>query len=450
MNKIWRLFLSRRFAIFLLIMTAGLLFIATLFPDVYSLKEDEAVRFQNEKPYLYLMSRAFGLQGITTSPIFLIFPFLTFISTIICTLSRIQTRIKAKETGALGKVFRIERDFISNLSAEDARQNLLKIIGTRWDVKETSAPEGISISASKGSVGFWGSMLFHLGLLVIIIAAIITSLTLFAGEMVLTKGSIYSLDKQGLLRTNRIPILGANLPKGNIMLEEWKAVYKDDRFPVDYAATVKVGDRDDSFTKEIRVNAPLKYNGFQYNIDNYGFNPSFLIKGKDGKIILDAEVLLMTRRGQEDSFDIPDTDYKIYTVFYPDLIMTKKGPRNKSEIPKNPGFLLKVNKGGKIVGEGIVSKSGEAEIGGLKISFYDLKPWVHALVSRDYGANFMFAGFIFMAIGLLIRFVFYDRGLKIIITHSEGKSAVKVSGCTKYFPSVFENELKEIEKAVAC
>lgn len=442
MNKIWRLFLSRRFAIFLLAMTTGLLFIATLFPDVTSLKQDE-------RPFLYWSAQAFGLQGITTSPIFLVFPFLTFISTIICTLSRIQTRLKAKETGVSGKVFRIEKDFVSNLSMEDIRQNLLKIIGNRWDVKETSALEGVSISASKGKVGFWGSMIFHLGLLVIIIAAIITSLTLFTGEMVLTKGYIYTLDKEGLLRTNRIPIFGANLPKGDIMLTEWEAVYKDDKFPVDYIAKVKVGDKGDFFTKEIRVNDPMKYKGFQYNIDNYGFNPSFLVKGKDGKIILDAEVLLMTRRGQEDSFDIPDTDYKIYTVFYPDFIMTKKGPRNKSEIPRTPVFLLKVNKGGKIIGEGIVPKSGEAEIGGLKISFYDLKPWVHVLVSRDYGANFMFAGFIFIAVGLLIRFVFYDRGLKIVIMYSEGKSAVKVSGHTKYFPSVFENELKEIEKTVA-
>lgn len=445
MEGAWRIFISRRFAVSLLIIAAGLFLLSAFLPYISVLSPEEIRTLKEQRPYLYRIAEVLSVQGITSSPVFLILPILVFISTLVCTSTRLSVRLKRGEGEIEGKVFKVAQDIIAPGNVEGLRIKFLEAFkGSRWNIREASKQGVASIITSKGSLGFWGSMIFHLGLLLTLLSTLVTALTLFSGEMLLTEGYPNPLKEEGFLKVWRRPFMGVRLPEGSINLENFKAVFKD-RKPVDYIATVLVKEKDgSSFLKDIRVNDPLQYYGLQYNIDKYGFAPSFVIKDRDGKILFDGDINLALIGGKEDTFQIPDTDYGIVVRFYPDFVMTNGGPRTKSDIPNNPVFTLSLTRENIAVGGALLPMGKEVEAEDIKITFTGLKYWVHILISRDWGAIVLTIGLIFLAGGLIVRVLFYEKRVNITINEMAEGCMVKVSGYTKYFPAFFEREIKEI------
>lgn len=446
MKSLWRLFISRRFAVALLIIMVGLLILAILLPDPAFLTPEEANLLKEQRPFLYKITEVLGIQAITASPFFLILPFLIFISTTICTSTRLNTRLKGKAFGIEGKVFKIDKEVVIKDGVDAAKSKLFATFkGSRWKVREVFKEGMPMLTAQRGSLGFWGSMVFHLGLLITLLAAMVTSLTLFTGEMLLTQGYPNTSKEEGFLKVWRRPLIRVKLPDARLTLEGFKAVFEEERFPVDYIASVRVEEKDSSsFLKDIRVNDPLEYYGFQYNIDRYGFAPAFVIKNKEGAVLFEGDINLVLLGGQEDSFLIPDTDYGVVARFYPDFVMTEGGPRTKSDIPNNPVFSLKLTREGITVSEGLLPMGKDVEIEDIKISFTGFKYWIHILVSRDWGTPVLFTGLVLLVAGLIIRVIFYEKRLNMAVEAMTEGCRVKVSGHTKYFPAFFEREMERL------
>ena len=450
MRGVWRIFISRRFAVSLLVLMLGLLILAILLPNPSILSPEEIRTIKEQRPYLFKITEILGIQGLTASPFFFVLPFLIFISTAICTWTRLQSRLKSGGAEIEGRVFKAAKEVTVKGEAKIVRSRFLKAFSSPlWSVQENIKEEIPILIAHRGRFGFWGSMLFHLGLLTVLLATIVTGLTLFTGEMLLTEGYPIPLKEEGFLKVWRRPFFGMKLPDEAITLEEFKRVFKDNKYPIDYIATVRVGEKDGfSFLKDIRVNDPLKYQGLQYNIDRYGFAPSFVIKGKDGKVLFDGDINLVLVGGQEDSFQIPDTDIGITVRFYPDFVMTKDGPRTRSDILNNPVFSIKVTREGIVMKQGFLYMGQEAEMTDIMITYTGIKYWVHILVARDWGAPVLFIGLVFLVIGLIARLSFYEKGLNVVINAEGENCIVKVSGYTKYFPAFFEREIKKIIEEV--
>lgn len=445
MRRIWNIFISRRFAVSLLIIMVGLLLIATFLPFISVLSPEDIRILKEQRPFLYKLAEIFGVEGLTSSQFFLILPFLIFTSIAICTWTRLRARLRGAGSEYEGKIFRISKEVNIGAGIETIRPKLFEMLkGAKWKVREGLRDETPSIIARGSGFGFWGSMLFHLGLLTVLVATIVTGLTLFTGEMLLTEGYPNPMKEEGFLRIWRRPLIGVTLPDAVITLEEFKAVFKD-RKPVDYVASVRVAEKDgSSFLKDIRVNDPLKYSGLQYNIDKYGFTPAFVIKDKDNTVLFEGEINLVLIGGTEDSFKIPDTDMAIVVRFYPDFVMTKDGPRTKSDMPNNPVFTLNLTREDISVGGGLLYLGKEVEVEDIKIAFTGLKYWSHLLISRDWGGVVLFIGIIFLVAGLIVRVIVYERGLNISLKATEEGCIVNVSGFTKYFPAAFEREIKQL------
>lgn len=345
-KRLFKFLISRRFAIWILITSVVLLVLAIILP------EPETVS-KTERPFFYSIIQVLGIHGITSSPSFLILPIFIFLSTFLCTIDRFRKR-RAKD------------------------------------------------------IGFWGSMVFHAGLLTVILAGVVSMLTLFSGEILLTEGFPASLGKEGFLKVWREPVFGVKIPEGRITLKGFKSIYQGN-FPVDHESRVSI-ERDGTIAEAtIKVNAPLLVNDIQYTLNRYGFSPAFVVEDEKGKILLDAFINLVVVGGVEDSFDIPEAGARVFVRFFPDFVMTKDGPITKSKLPNSPVVALKVGRDGRESKFILIKKGSKVEIMGLKFTFADLRYWNHFLVSRDKGRPVLAVGLFFLVSGLIIRFLTMER-----------------------------------------
>lgn len=342
-RKVLKFLISRKLAVWLLITGAVFLIVAITLPPLDSLPK-------LGRPYYRKFVEIFGMNGVTSSPIFLILPAFVFLSTFLCTIDRIRKK-KNKD------------------------------------------------------IGFLGSITFHAGLLTIIIAGVVSMLTLFSGELLLAEGYPTPLGREGFLKIWRDPILmKRELPKGMVTLESYKSVYVGNS-PVDHEAKL-ILEMDGAVRNEVvKVNNPLYLNGFQYTINRYGFSPGFVVQDDKGNTLLDAFINLVIVEGDEDYFEIPETGAKIYVRFFPDFEMTKNGPVSKSRLPNNPVAAVKVKMGNQESKFRLLKKGEKAFVMGYNITFDDLKYWNHFLVNRDKGQPFLVFGVFLLTGGLIVRFV---------------------------------------------
>ncbi|MDT8318783.1 MAG: cytochrome c biogenesis protein ResB [bacterium] len=342
-------FLSRNVAITLLILMTVILVVSTQLPNFALMTAEEVAALKVGSPFLYAVAASLGERGITSSPWFYVIPGFIFLSTFLCTIDR--------------------------------------LINTR-----------------NRSIGFWGSMFFHAGLLTIIVAAVVTRLTLFEAELLLTEGYPLSLGKAGFLTVGREPLAGIDFPEGNVMMTKFKSIYEGP-FPIDHEALISI-DRDGTVSNtSIKVNQPMNIEGLQYSLNRYGFAPAFVVKDSRGNILLDAFINLVVVGSEVDSFEVPGANAVVDIIFLPDFEMTDEGPVSRSAIPNNPVVALKVRKDGMETKYLHVKMGDSGNLMGLEISFPEFKYWAHILVSRDRGVPFFLAGFLIAVFGLLVRYI---------------------------------------------
>lgn len=405
LKQIERFFLSRRVAVVLLVATLSILVLSTRFGRITT---------------------------ITTSPYFLVLPLLIFASILFCTLNRVRTRsARAPAVSA----FQVKR--VIDLDPQHDISDVAAHLSRRWTLVEKV--EG-SLVLTTGGRGFRGSMLFHAGLLLMLIAATLTAVTLFSAELLLTQGLPLPLGREGFLKIWREPLIAPAFPDGEIALDEFKAVFKDERFPVDYVARVRTSDDSGERSADVRVNDPLKVGQIQYTLDNYGYAPEFTIKNRTGELIFEGYVSLVLRKENEDYFDIPGTDMRLFVRLFPDFVMTGTGPSTRSEELNNPVLGLRLTKGIETVRGKLLKMGKTVEIGDIQVAAGELRPWAHFGAARDMGQPVLFASIIIMTGGLLLRFYYYEKWLRVTLDNTR----VEVAGYSRYFPALFKGEVERI------
>lgn len=426
-GKIFRVFLSRKFAVSLLIVMAALLAVGTSLPDVTAMSPGEAEALRAARPVLFRISDALHMQSLISSPYFLLMPLLIFLSTTVCTLKRLGGRSR-KEGG-----FYYERSGPVSAGIEKA---VSLLSSAQWSV---TRKDGL-VTAAKGGFGFWGSILFHAGLLMIFVAVAVSALTQFNAELLLTESFPVTLGPAAFVKIHKKNGL-ASLPPAVLELKRFVPRYEQDRFATDFSAQLLI----DGFPRDVHVNKPVEINGFQLSLHRFGFSPSFRITDRHGSEILNANINLVVVGGKEDSFAVPDTSYVIHTEFFPDFYAEKGRYGSRSVIPKNPVFLISVASESRETERKLVPLGETVTAGDLTINFNGLNYWIDLIVGRDYGIWILAAGLAAGVLGLALRFGIPDKELE---ARFEGDT-LYLTGWSKYFPAFFQDEMDELLKKMS-
>lgn len=416
---------SRKFAVLLLTATLLVILLSNLLPNLSFMRSAEVEAMKREKPFLYLMAASFRLGVIVQSPLFLIFPTFIFASITVCTIKRVKAGMRRESD--LSGPFRYSSDFSGS---QGDVEGFLRDKG--WAVKSS---EGV-VRGIMGSRGFWGSIVFHLGMLFALLGFFLSLSLGFHRTLVLTEG--YAMDLPEGFSGERLQ----DFPIKEAIMEGFKATYIE-QFPVDYSMDLTFS-TDQEEKARVKVNEPASVKGYRFVPMRYGFSPRFVMK-RGGEDILDGYVTLVVMTpSQIDTFDVPGEGIKVSAQFFPDFYKEGLTPRTRSREPKNPVFFVEVKRGKEMLGRGFLPINKEVFFAGYTLEFRDLKMWAMFDVSRDPGIPPITFGFILIVIGLIIRLLWNEKAVWLSI----GEGKIEVGGKARYFPALFDDELKTLAEGL--
>lgn len=432
---------SRKFTIALMLLFLLPLLLAALLPDIEALPAGEAAKTRVSHPLLSFFLATVKIHSFAGSPFFLVISGLLALSTVACTFNRLRARLKRGDApeqipGGRVRVCAKTRAGRHEVVSE-IRKNLAKA-----GYKPAEEASGCAFIGRKGEAGFWGSVAFHAGLALLFVAAAISSRYRFSGALLLTERNPVSVARDSFLHISSCG-RGTGLPEATLELIEFTASFSQKGEPLDYNVALDISENGRMRSgANIKVNSPLRLHGLQFNLHRYGIAPLFRVK-TPGKSPIDGVVNLdLLRAGATDSFDLPETGLTMKVRYKTNRVAEWNRLLPPSDI--DSGLEVSVAAAGKDVYKGLVRPGMTFQAGTHLVSLVSYRYWVHLEASKDPGLRLMIAGMLACILGLLFRFFFVDKQVRISIPQGENGVVVEASGCSRYYPGFFENELRSL------
>jgi cytochrome c biogenesis protein ResB len=290
----------------------------------------------------------------------------------------------------------------------------------KFNVESLKHKDGVYILGRKNTFGVWGSYIFHLSLLFIVVGWVFSGLTTFEGDFLAAEGIEAEDSPNSYLVVTRKPILtgefdGFTLKLGKIKVDYEKDTLTDISIPVEvYDGGAKVAE------KVVKVNYPLNYRGKNFVLKKIGFTP--FIEVREGSEVLFSFYLNLAEGIEKGFYDRTELANGVLMEVraYPNYPAKKVNPKLKYKMEK-PYLHLTFKKGSEKLGEGDVLMGDSSKIGEYEVFFPEMRMWALFYVRRDLGLPLIYLGLVGVLIGLLIRFLMVEKIVKIFFKEVDGK-----------------------------
>lgn len=331
-----------------------------------------------------------------------------------------------------------------------------------YQTRAACAAGSWQVHASKGGGGVWGSVLFHVSILLLIAAVVLNSMASFAASVKLTEGQAFDArsDSYGKKNAGRW-----YTPPAQPLT--FRLVRVEPDYEADGTETVASIVEPTLEGKRSRFTPPAPVgllNGLRHagvtihQGKETGFAPQVTINDAAGKSVLDGYTRLATLSGPEkvsyaDYVEIPDKDKKVRAEFelLPDAVFRDGAYLNRSGVLKNPVLHVKVREQDKIVFDEFIPVTREFSGGGYTVSFGEVRRWSQLDFTDAPGVPVLIAATLFGSLGLLLRLLSVRRRIVVSLTGTDVNQAVafEVAGTSEKFPRTFQEELDSIRAALA-
>ena len=469
MRWCWRQLTSMRIALILLLLLAVAAIPGSLFPQ-RSQNPVQVRQYFIDNPQAAIWLDRFSMFEVFSSPWFSAIYLLLFISLIGCVLPRSIEHLKA--IGAkppLTPKYLDRMEFYTEMKKVDLDKVEKYLKKKHFRIRRDEN----SISAEKGYARESGNLLFHLSLVLILIAVGIGSLLGSRGDAIVNVGDRF------INTPTSYDILGFgkyqsedSLPPFSLTVKDFKAEYDPvTNAAIDYELTVLTANPAGSneTTRVIKVNQPLTYGSTKIYLQANGYAPTVVVKDKTGKVVFDGPTTFLPQDGNLSSIGaikIPDMQPQIGFVasFLPtaDRDPIRGGFSSYPEV-LDPRLLLAIWKGDLGLNTGVPQSvyridTSKMERIGLKalvlnesydfgegsVTFTGWTSWVNLQIVNDPGKGFALIGAILAILGLLISLFTRQRRVWI----KQGRKT-QVAGLAKNGIPGLEEEIKDLVKEMS-
>ncbi len=447
MRSVWKFFASVKLAIALIILITLASILGTLIPQGRSAAE-YAARYGS----LSGLFTSLRLTGLYQSGWFLTLLLLFALNTVVCTLSRFGAkRRKAFGPGAgtdaqALMAMKVKSRFRVALPLAAARDRVAGLLRSRrYRLAESAAGNGVVLLARKRRLGWFGSDVVHLGLLVILIGGFTSGLGGRRADLALLEGQT------------------ADVPNAafRVRLDKFETEYYPQGGVKDWKSTVTVIENGAAvLTRVVEVNRPLTHRGVSFFQASYGWDwdsprLELLIK-KSGDPAYSKAVTLKT--GERVPVEDADVSYVTARQFVPDFIIGEGNKvQSRSQEPNNPAALVEAWKGEERVFSGWIFAKypdfGQGHGAGSSALSFVLKDYAAAQYSvleaaRDPGANFIWLGCLLVTVGFFLAFYWPPREIRVVLEEAQGKVEVTAGGHAPKSREAFQSEFDSVFESV--
>jgi hypothetical protein len=325
-------------------------------------------------------------------------------------------------------------------------------------VQEDSDGE-IRLRAFRHRTGFWGVVFFHLTFMVLLVGALLSIFTRYAGYVELSPGETFTERHENYKVVSDRPFLFSGDSNISLRLDDVELSYWGPGDIKQRASTLSVFDPGGTFIgkERMEVNRPLKVSGMNiYQGSRQGFIAELEAVDSEGN-----------RAPGEVSFRIPDKpDGRMITrVNLPgttlnlmlELFTEKLGEIEglESYRSRHMATLIRVTSIVKFRREfkGVLFRGGSLSFEGITLYFIGLRPYSSLVAIRDYGVPVIFASFIPLLAGLVITYFWVPENYWAVIRKGEVRSAFIVGATSERFRESFrekfEDRIEKIKKEVS-
>lgn len=407
LDALWRFARSTKLAAWLIAVLALMTVLNVVVPQRTYLDAATMLEFERSQPALARLLEAVGLDAVFGGWMIAVVSALLAVNLTACTVHRFLRwrRPATAPRGLDGMLVSATKEPAAE-SLADAAASALASRG--WRVL---AAEGERRLLARGRHGFWGSMLLHVALLVLIVGGALSALTSFSGEVLLAEGQSIIDEPTSYIIVDREPALGDPYTGAEVRLDDIEVRYERGEVVSVVASMSAVTAEGDVIEKAVRVNHPLDVEGSSFLLLDTGAAPLVRIEYPDGRI--ERAVLNLGRRtatGWSDDFVLDGEEpvpVSLTVTPAPDDEPTDEPltlPDPRLAIATAPGAV-----------EGVLAEGESAELpGGVRLTFEDTLLWNRYMVRRAPARWVVYTGFWLAIAGAAWRFLFPERRLALV------------------------------------
>ena len=455
MKSVWKFLSSVKLAIVLIILLAVSSIVGTLIPQGGSAAE-YAAHYGSGPASLF---RALQLTRIFHSLWFKVLLVVFAVNTIVCTVARFGPKWRrafrpARETESKSVLsMRSSCRFRLARALDPAREQVEKELRRRRYVLSRSASgDKAVIEARKRRLGWFGSDVVHVGLLVILAGGFTSGFTSLRTQLSLSNG-----------QTAAVP--GASF---SLRLDDFVTEYYPDGAVKDWKSTISVIDRGAAvLTRTIEVNEPLTYRGVSFYQQGYGQN------WENAKLVLEvrrpgdeasSRTVTLQAGGRVPVEGLADVTRIGVRSFVPDFVLGEGGRvQSRSDQPNNPAAYVEAWKGEERVFVGWIfarypdfgqshATAGASPGSANKIAVVlkDFSGGAYSVIeaAKDPGAAVIWIGCLLVSLGLFLAFYWPPREIRVVLETDQGRVNLAAGGQASKGRDAFQAEFDEIFESI--
>ncbi len=364
-DKVWTFFSSVKVGIWLIVIALLASGIGTIFPQAMYIpaeapNRDPAVFYEDYYGIAGKIYYQLGFHEMYSSWWYLIVIALIGISLVICSLDRfipLRRALKMQKPKRHNTFLTRQRLYSKsdNIREEEKQKVVASLKKQRYKIVE----EDGHVLAEKGRFSRWGPYVNHIGLIIILLAALLRMTPLLylddyvwvrEGEEIIIPGT----DNEYYIENKKftLDVYDKDDPRFKDALEKAGEVHKG------YTTEVKISKvKDDAVvgaadelevvkTDKIMMNHPVKFDGYTLYQSGYQENEFKtmyfdVVKAADEnqEVIDSIEIDL---RNPQESYELEDGIRIQLEQFYPDYAIEDGQPITKTKYPRNPAFVFSV------------------------------------------------------------------------------------------------------------
>ncbi|BDG08843.1 cytochrome c biogenesis protein ResB [Anaeromyxobacter paludicola] len=384
---------------------------------------------------------------LVASPAFLALPALLALSLLASLWTRLAAHLRRRRAGPPPLERHVARwSEELPVPADEAVRRIgrgLRMAGVA--LRPLRAPEA---SGSRAGLGFWGSTLFHLGLLVALAGTCASALGRFRGELVLAERIPVEVRPAALAAASR-PETACGLDGVRLAVSDVSASYAELQRLTDVSAVLEILPAGAPGRREfLSVNVPVRVGGCQLMVERYGFAPEVEAWDELGRQRLDGVASVPARPPGAESQVALDGSGELQLRMYPDYVERAGAPGSRSRVPLRPVLGFRWLEGGREVAAGLVPRGGATVVNGRRVAFRDLRYWLGLSLVRDPGLDAFAAGGVLCLAGLLLRFAWPPQAWRVRVEPAAaGSSRVEVALSARHDPALLQARLERLKRA---
>lgn len=370
------------------------------------------------------------------------------VNTAVCTLTRLGPKWRrafgpARETDAKalsamrpGVKFRIPAPL-----PEAGDRVKASLRARHYRLEESAGDAKVFLLARKRRLGWFGSDVVHVGLLVILAGGFASGLGSRRADLALSEGQT------------------ADVPRASfqVRLDKFETEFYPQGGVKDWKSTVTVVEGGAAvLTRVVEVNEPLRYKGYSFYQSAHGTNWGAarltieLRKPGDPAPLRTVSLKI----GERTAIDETEVTHVLVRQFVPDFVLGEGSQvRSRSEEPNNPAALVEAWKGEERVFSGWIFANypdfGQAHGSGLmaqmktgakaetakdapKIAVvlkdYAAAPYSVLEAAKDPGANLIWLGCALVTAGFFLAFYWPSREIQVVLEEASGRVELAAGG----------------------